>query len=182
MNSAIQSIFSREVLLVILTALVSSGMTYFFTRRSNHVDDYRQGMKDIDEAFYKPFISLYWNAHHAYAYYFVDLPIETQDKIINLLLENQKRVPPWIERQIWDLDQCYSGYREDVEQMLDEEKKFVEDLFWKIYRYVEKAYVSNERKLYHTAFDRLCYWISERSHQFKVVLSAKRRKNSSGEG
>lgn len=118
-------------------------------------------MKDINETFYKPVISLYWNAHHACAYYFVDLPMEVQNKIIVLLLENQKRVPPWIEREIKNLDQCYSGYREEMEQIIEEEKKFVEESFHKIFRYVENQYARNERILYHTVFERLSYRISE---------------------
>jgi hypothetical protein len=99
-----------------------------------------------------------------YARYFVDLPLETQDEIMKILLENRKRVAPWIERTIMDMDQCYSGYREQIkahEELLGEEKIYVERIFSTIFVYAEKQYSRNERKLHHSLPERMIYMIRE---------------------
>lgn len=93
--------------------------------------------------------------------------METQDGIMSLLLANQQRVAPWIEREIWNFDQCYSGYKKDAEQVTEEDKKFIEDSFRKIFDYVETQYACNERKLYHTILERLRYRVSEWKHKQK---------------
>lgn len=48
----------NELITAIIVAVVTAILTYLFTRRINRLADYRQGMKDIDETFYKPLISL----------------------------------------------------------------------------------------------------------------------------
>lgn len=159
-NKLIDFLTKSELLITVISIII----TFFLGRYTSRAADRRQGMKDIDESFYKPFISLYWNAHHAYAFYFVDLPIETQAEIMKMLLENRKRVAPWIERTIMDLDQCYSGYREQIkeqEEISDKDKKYVEKTFSVIFEYAEKQYAKNERKLYHTWLERVVYKISE---------------------
>lgn len=160
MEKLIDFLMKSELSIAMLTAV----LTFFLGRYTSRCADRRQGMKDIDESFYKPFISLYTNAHHAYAFYFVDLPLEAQDEMVKMLLENRKRVAPWIESKILDFDQCYSGCRKQMEEhkeILDEEKIYVERIFSTIYEYAEKQYAKNERKLYHSIPERIVYKISE---------------------
>lgn len=154
-----------QLIISIFVAVLTAILTFFFTYGLNRLADYRQGMKDIDEAFYRPLISLYWNAHHANAYFFAELPIETQDEIIKLLLANKKRVPPWIEQEIGRLDQCYSGYREQISQLTDSERNFVEDAFQKVFTFAEEQYKSNERRLYHSWWERRSYTKYEKENQ-----------------
>jgi hypothetical protein len=160
MNKLVTFLTENELSITVVSVII----TFFLGRYTSCCDDRRQGRKDIDETFYKPFISLYTNAHHAYAYYFVDLPLETQDEIMKILLENRKRVAPWMERTILDMDQCYSGCRKQIEEheeILDEDKKYVERIFSTIFEYAEKQYARNERKLYHSLPERMIYKISE---------------------
>jgi hypothetical protein len=164
MNKLIVFLTENELSITVVSTII----TFFLGRYTCRCDDRRQGRKDIDETFYKPFISLYTNAHHAYAYYFVDLPLETQDEIMKILLENRKRVAPWIERIILDMDQCYSGCRKQMkehEEISDEDKKYVEGIFGAIFEYAEKQYARNERKLYHSLPERIVYKISEWKNQ-----------------
>ena len=146
-----------QLITSIVVAIITAALTFSLTYGLNRLADYRQGMKDIDESFYKPMISLFWNAHHAKAYYFANLPMETQDEIMKLLLANKKRVPPWIEQEIGRLDQCYSGYRMSEASVTDDDKEFVETAFQKIFIYAEEQYKSNERRLYHNCFERRKY-------------------------
>lgn len=164
MVKQMKNLLQNEALITIMVSVITPVLTFFLGRYTSHCDDRRQGRKDIDEKFYKPFIGLYMNAHHAYALYFVDIPLEKQDEIIKLLLENRKRVPPWIERKIMDFDQCYSGYREQIkehEKISDVDKIYIEKIFATIFEYAEKQYARNERILYHSLRERAIYKISE---------------------
>lgn len=148
----------NQLAISIIVAVVTAALTFSLTYGLNRLSDYRQGMKDIDESFYKPLISLFWNAHHANAYFFAELPMDVQDEIMKFLLANKKRVPPWIEQEIGNLDQCYSGYRDgSIDQIDDADKQFVEDAFQKAFSYVEEQYQSNERRLYHSWMERRSY-------------------------
>ena len=112
------------------------------------MDDYRTGMKEIDKYFYKPFLSLHKNAHHAYAMNFVDIDFEVQEQMIKLLLDNVEIVSPKLRLRIFELDQCFSGYSKNMEQeikMLQDEIDCVEQHFGTIYSYIEKQYIKNER-------------------------------------
>lgn len=51
-------------------AALSGIITFFLGRYTSRLDDYRQGRKSLNEEFYKPFMSLYLNEHHAYALFF----------------------------------------------------------------------------------------------------------------
>lgn len=96
-----------EIMLIVVTAII----TFLFGRYTSYLDDRRTGMKDINNSFYKLFLSTYKNEHHAYALFFVDL------------------------------DQCFSGYSKDIEngrEISDEEKKYVENGFHHIYNYYER--------------------------------------------
>ncbi len=106
----------------------------------------------------------YKNAHHAYALNFVDIDYEVQEELIKLLLDNVEIVPAKLRLKIFELDQCFSGYSQDIEQgteMLQEEKDFVDRYFDDIYDYIEKQYIKNERKLYCSVWKRVNYTIQD---------------------
>lgn len=109
MHSILEFITANELVIVV----VSSFVTFMFGRYTSYIEDQRVGMKDINESFYKPFLSMYLNEHHAYALYFVDLEYKVQKDIVKILLDNSNRVSPSMKRKIWDLDQCFSGYSKD---------------------------------------------------------------------
>ena len=157
----IQSFISEnEVMLVVISSII----TFFVGRYTCHLDDRRNGMKDINETFYKPFLSTYMNEHHAYALFFTDLSIKGQKKMVKLLLDNSYRVAPIIKEKIVALDCCFSGYLEDIEEkkeLLQEEKEYVERCFGDIYTYIEKQYRKNERRLYCSMFKRFLYKMQE---------------------
>jgi len=143
---------------------VAPVLTFFLGRYTSHLDDRRSGMKDINENFYKPFMGTYLEAHHAYALYFVDLDMKYQISLVEILLHNMNRVSPRIKKKILDLDQCYSGYSEDLRngiKISSEDKEFVEKQFAEIYSYIEKQYIKNERKLYCSLWKRFLYSIQE---------------------
>lgn len=147
-----------------LIIVVSSFITFFLGRYTSHLEDRRNGMKDINETFYKPFLSLYANEHHAYALFFSDLSIDVQKKIVALLLDNCNRVSPYVKEKILTLDTCYSGYVEDIKagkELLLGEKEYIEKYFNQINDYIEKQYQKNERKLYCSIFKRFLYAIQE---------------------
>lgn len=149
-----------EIVLILITGFI----TFLLGRCTSHLDDYRAGMKEIDNSFYKPFLSLYKNAHHAYALNFVDIDYEVQEELIKLLLDNVEIVPAKLRLKIFELDQCFSGYSQDIEQgteMLREEKDFVDRYFDDIYDYIEKQYIKNERKLYCSVWKRVDYAIQD---------------------
>lgn len=159
-----------EILTEILTenalfiALVSAVMTFFLGRYTSRLDDLRKGRKEMIETFYKPLIQCYLDEHHAYALRFTDLSLEAQDRIVGLLLLNENRVSPSVRRKIWDLDQCYSGYKREIAaggHLSEEDSIFVEDVFQKIYGYVEKQCIRYERKLYCSIPERIFYCLNE---------------------
>lgn len=130
----------------LIIIVLSSFITFFFGRYTSHLDDRRSAMKEINDTFYKPFLSLYKNEHHAYALFFTDLSVEVQEKIVALLLENCNRVSPYTKEKILKLDTCYSGYIEDIKsnnELLSEEKEYIECCFNKIYNYIERQYFKN---------------------------------------
>ena len=136
-----------------VVVILSSVLTFLLGRFTTYVDDRRKGMKEINDTFYKPFLSMYLNEHHAYALEFVDLPIEVQSEMVRLLLENADKLSPVIKQKIQELDMCYSGYVKILKkkkELLGEEKEDVEKIFSCIYQYIEKEYIRNERKLYCT--------------------------------
>lgn len=149
-----------EIILIVITAC----MTFLFGRYTSHLEDRRRGIREIDNTFYKPFLSLYKNAHHAYALFFVDIDYSVQEEIMKLLLDNVEIVPPKLRLTIYNLDQCFSGYSQDIEQgveILQEEKEHVEKYFLAIYHYIERQYIKNERKLYCSLGRRMCFMIQE---------------------
>lgn len=165
MKNIVDFLTENELSIAVLTAVI----TFYLGRYTSRLDDHRTGLKDINEKFYRVLISLYISTHHAYALYFVDLPLAVQDKIMRVLLENEKRVPPWIEVKILELDQCFSGYSIQIkrnEKISDGDKRYVEELFQSIYEYVEKQYQKNERKLYHTMRERIGYRFYEIKSRF----------------
>lgn len=149
-----------EIAFIILTGII----TFLFGRYTSYLDDRRAGRKDINESFYKPFLSLYKNEHHACALFFADLDFKVQKKLIKLLLDNTERVSPVIKMHIYDLDQYFSGYLKDFvteNDITDEDKEYVEKNFGCIYNYVEKQYIKNERKLYCSFEKRMLYKVQE---------------------
>lgn len=151
---------SMEIILILITALI----TFLIGRWTSHLDDHRTGMKEIDKFFYKPFLSLYKNAHHAYAMNFVDIDFKVQEQLVKLLLDNVEIVSPRLRLRIFEQDQCFSGYSQNMEQgieMLQDEIDYVEQHFGTIYSYIEKQYIKNERKLYCSGWNRMNYCIQE---------------------
>lgn len=149
-----------EIILILITALI----TFLIGRWTSHLDDRRTGMKEIDKLFYKPFLSLYKNAHHAYALNFVDIDFEVQEQLIKLLLDIVEIVSPRLRLKIFELDQCFSGYSQNIEQgieMLQDEIDYVEQHFGEIYDYIEKQYIKNERKLYCSEWKRMRYFMQD---------------------
>ncbi len=63
MTRVIDFFTNNEVLVI----LILSCITFLLGRYTSRLDDYRVGMKEINESFYKPFIGMYLNGHHAYA-------------------------------------------------------------------------------------------------------------------
>ena len=148
----------------LIIAVISSVLTFMFGRYTSYIGDRRIGMKDINESFYKPFLSMYLNEHHAYALYFVDFDYNVQRDIAKILLDNVNRVSPRMKRKIWNLDQCLLDYSKDFEdevELSSEDKVYVERCFNEIYEYIQKQYIKNERKLYCAFSKRVKYVIEE---------------------
>ncbi len=151
---------TMEIILILITTFI----TFLVGRWTSHLDDRRIGMKEIDTQFYKPFLSLYKNTHHAYALNLVDIDFEVQEQLIKLLLDNVEIVSPRLRLKIFELDQCFSGYSQDIAQGIElsqEEKDFVEQYFGNIYNYIEKQYIKNERKLYCPGWKRVSYFLQD---------------------
>lgn len=99
--------------------------------------------------------------------------------MVKLLLDNLYMVSPVIKSKIYDLDQCFSGYSQELIQnreMSDEDKMYVEQCFMCIYNYIKKQYVKNERKLYCSFIKRIGYKIQE-LHYMNGVEHEKNKNN-----
>lgn len=82
-------------------------------------------------------------------------------------------VPPRLRLKIYELDQCFSGYSQDIEQgieMVREEKDYVEQCFNAIYNYIESQYIKNERKLYCSAWKRVKYAMQDFLINRNIIL------------
>lgn len=110
---------NNETIIEVIFILITGCTTFLLGRYTSHLDDQRAEMKEIDNTFYKPFLSLYKNAHHAYALYFTDIDYEAQKKIIKMLLDNEEIVSPKLRLKINGLDQCFSGYSQDIEEGIE---------------------------------------------------------------
>ena len=82
-------------------------------------------------------------------------------------------VPPRLRLKIYELDQCFSGYSQDIEQgieMVREEKDYVEQCLNAIYNYIESQYIKNERKLYCSAWKRMKYAMQDFSINSNIIF------------
>ena len=147
--------------------------SFFLGRYTSYKSDRRMAMKEMNELFLKPFISLYENTHHAYALRIVDFPLEVQQDMISLLLDNKISLSPYLQSKIIDFDCMYSGYSETLKNndpLSEDEMKEIEETFMKIYRKLEKQYKSNSRKLYCSYPKRIWYFICDIFYFFKWKL------------
>ena len=151
----------NEAVLTMMTAL----LTFFLGRYTSYREDYREGRKEINDTFYKPFLELYDNEHHSMAWYYTDLSLEMQNSIMEVLLTNRYKVHPRIKNKIYELDMYFSSRISPLsrnQELVDEEKEYVEKVFQSIYSYIEKEYVKNNRALYCSLAKRFYFWIIER--------------------
>lgn len=143
-------------------------LSFLLGRYSTYRSDCRVGMKELNTQFYQPFISLYENARHARAMWFVDLSIEVQRDMMKLLLEYRACCAPKLQRKILELDQPFSSYSEEAkegvylsERMSIEDVEYIEKLFGEIYTLIDQQYKRNTRKLYCSWLTRVRYGIAD---------------------
>ena len=153
-----------ELIIQVMVVLLS----FLLGRYSTYRSDCRAGMKELNERFYQPFITLYENARHARAMWFVDLPIEVQRDMMKLLLEYRACCAPKLQRKILELDQPFSSYSEESkegvylsEQMSTEDVEYIEKLFGEVYTLIDQQYQRNTRKLYCSWLTRVRYGIAD---------------------
>ena len=153
-----------ELIIQVMVVLLS----FLLGRYSTYRSDCRAGMKELNERFYQPFITLYENARHARAMWFVDLPIEVQRDMMKLLLEYRACCAPKLQRKILELDQPFSSYSEESkegvylsEQMSTEDIEYIEKLFGEVYTLIDQQYQRNTRKLYCSWLTRVRYGIAD---------------------
>ena len=104
--------------------------SFFLGRYTNYKTDRRISMKEMNENFLKPFISLYENTHHAYALRIVDLSIDAQKQMMKLLLDNRVNLSPCLQQKIIIFDVIFSGYIQSLEnkqELLEEEMEEIDD-------------------------------------------------------
>ena len=82
MKELMHWVTENEAVLTMMTAL----LTFFLGRYTSYREDYREGRKEINDTFYKPFLELYDNEHHSMAWYYTDLSLEMQNSIMEILL------------------------------------------------------------------------------------------------
>lgn len=80
----------NEAVLTMMTAL----LTFFLGRYTSYREDYREGRKEINDTFYKPFLELYDNEHHSMAWYYTDLSLEMQNSIMEICSQTGTRFIP----------------------------------------------------------------------------------------
>lgn len=132
-------------------ALLVPIVTFLLGRYTSYREDCREGKKELNEKFYRPFLHLYDSKHHAIAMYFAEIPLKRQNKIVELLLQYKYAVSPEITRKINELDMYFSSQlvsEQESAELNSEDKEYVENVFGKIYSYIKKEYIRNNRILY----------------------------------
>ncbi|WP_281844816.1 hypothetical protein [Sellimonas catena] len=138
MKALMHWVTENEAVLTMMTAL----LTFFLGRYTSYREDYREGRKEINDTFYKPFLELYDNEHHSMAWYYTDLSLEMQNSIMEILLTNRYKVHPRIKNKIYELDMYFSSRISPLsrdKELVDEEKEYVEKVFQSIYSYSNKV-------------------------------------------
>ena len=162
--------FFVQIAIQIIILIIS----FFFGRYSTYKSDCRNAIKELNENFFKPFISIYENEHHACALRIVDLSIDAQKQMMKLLLDNRVNLSPRLQNKIMIFDVMFSGYIQSLEnkqELLDEEMEEIEQHFSKIYIAVEKQYKKNSRKIYCTLSKRIWYCICDAFYYTKTITS-----------
>lgn len=90
MKALMHWVTENEAVLTMMTAL----LTFFLGRYTSYREDYREGRKEINDTFYKPFLELYDNEHHSMAWYYTDLSLEMQNSIMEICSQTGTRFIP----------------------------------------------------------------------------------------
>ena len=171
MFEAIISALSNQIG-AIITA-VCTLIVFFLGRYTSYRDDQRKGMKELNDCFYRPFLTTYNDAHRAYAYYVSDLPLDVQERLLTLLINYQSSCSPKISRDIMHFIAMYSGYSEELrngEKLTQADELAIEQQFQKIYASIDKLCKKNSRKLYCSVSKRIWYRIVEIGYWIKDRL------------
>lgn len=171
MFEAIISALSNQIG-AIITA-VCTLIVFFLGRYTSYRDDQRKGMKELNDCFYRPFLTTYNDAHRAYAYYVSDLPLDVQERLLTLLINYQSSCSPKVSRDINDFIIMYSGYSQDIkngEALTPDDKDAIEKTFGMIYTEIDKLCKKNNRKLYCSIPKRIWYRIVECGYWIKDRL------------
>lgn len=150
-----------------------SMLLFFLGRYTSYRDDYRKGMKEINDNFYRPFVTIYDNARRAVALYTSDLPINVQEELFKLLITYQHCSSPRLKRKIMFFSVTYTGYSQEIANgrtLSDEENQFIDKSFFEIYNIIEKNLIKNSRKLYCSVPKRFFYWIYDLFANIKVSI------------
>lgn len=162
MFEAIMNLISTQIG-AIITA-VCTLIVFFLGRYTSYRDDQRKGMKELNDCFYRPFLTTYNDAHRAYAYYVSDLPLDVQERLVTLLINYQSSCSPKTSRDIMYFIAMYSGYSEEIkngEALTSDEQDEIEKTFSRIYTEIDKLCKKNNRKLYCSVSKRIWYRIQE---------------------
>ncbi len=76
------------------------------------------------------------------AWHYTDLSLEMQNSIMEILLTNRYKVHPRIKNKIYELDMYFSSRISPLsrdQELVDEEKEYVEKVFQSIYSYSNKV-------------------------------------------
>ncbi len=164
--------FLKENITTVFGGLISI-LLFFLGRYTSYRDDYRKGMKEINDYFYRPFVTIYDNARRAVALYTSDLPVDVQEELFKLLITYQHCCSPRLKRKIMFFSVTYTGYSKAIangKTLSDEENQFIDKSFFEIYNIVEKNLIKNSRRLYCSVPKRFFYWIYDLFANIKVSL------------
>ena len=148
-------------------------LLFFLGRYTAYRDDQRKGMKEINENFYQPFITIYDNARRAVALYVSDLPVEVQEELFRLLISYQYCCSPKLKQKIMFFNITYTGYSQELaagNKLTEEENEFIDKSFFEIYNIIEKNLIKNSRKLYCSIAKSFFYWLFDFFANVKVNI------------
>lgn len=137
-------------------------MLFFLGRYTSYREDQRKGMKEINDNFYRPFITKYNSLNKGYATWTSGLPLDEVGELVELLITYKECCSPFLARKIDDFTMIYSGYSLQIKagkEITDEENRCIEDCFVYIYGTIEKQLKINSRKLYCSLPKRCLYWV-----------------------
>ena len=146
----------------LITQAAAITLSFLFGRYTAYKTDRQTALKEINNNFLTPVLSLIKDTCHSAAYHVSDIPSEKLQQILKLLNDNSSYLSPQIVKLIEPIDMILSnrfGISGTSDSELSEtDIQSLDILFGNLYRKLVEYQKRITRKIYCTAWERFIFW------------------------